>query len=107
MNELTTAEWLSLFEEDHTAMFVRLFEELCDATGDTLARDYSGRGMFGRLCLGIICDNPHDVLLGLAQNIHRHFPDDDIFDAVTEDLRHSATDQMGRNQIIYWPDMRV
>lgn len=29
--------------------------------------DYSGRGMFGRTCIGICCDNPNGMMVDLTE----------------------------------------
>lgn len=48
--------------------------------------DYSGRCMFGKTCLGIVCDDPADVIADVG-------------------LHGARTDNMGRSWIAYWPDV--
>lgn len=63
----------------------------------SLTGDYSGRGMFGERCFGIIVDNMTDVtrfFVALAQ----------IDGPLADDLLdHMATDSMGRGLIAYFP----
>ena len=70
-------------------------------------RDYSGRGMFGKRCLAVTCDNPSgwiaEVFLYLAEN---KTPYEEIIQ-VAEILKDSRTDTMGHASIIYWPAIPV
>lgn len=50
---------------------------------------YSGRGMMGKTCLGIVCDDPADVLEAFREY----------------DLPRPNRDNMGRQYICYWPDI--
>lgn len=51
-----------------------------------LHADYSGRGMFGRTCWSIYCDDPEDVLAEVG-------------------LKGAKTDSMGRGSVVYWPSV--
>jgi hypothetical protein len=52
----------------------------------SLRTDYSGRGMFGRTCWGIVCDDPNDVIVDVG-------------------LKGAHTDSMGTSTIVYWPNI--
>lgn len=53
-------------------------------------RKYSGRGMYGKQCVGLAFDNTED-LWDLAQ--------------VLPDVPRPTTDSMGQGFIAYWPRM--
>lgn len=50
----------------------------------SLRTDYSGRGMFGRTCWGVTCNDPNDVIAEVG-------------------LKGAQTDNMGTSTIVYWP----
>jgi hypothetical protein len=49
-----------------------------------LREDYSGRGMFGRTCWGIVTAVPADVIAAVG-------------------VKGAKMDSMGRRTIVYWP----
>lgn len=58
------------------------------ANGDrTLYTEYSGRGMYGKTCIGIVCDDPEDVIAEVG-------------------VRGAQMDSMGRRTIVYWPKVK-
>lgn len=71
------------------------------------SRDYSGRGMFGRRCFAVECDNPSgliaEVFLYLAEN---ETPYAEMVQ-VAEMLKDSRTDSMGHGSIVYWPSIAI
>lgn len=77
-----------------------LKQELIDAIESAdfeVTEDYSGRGMFGKRCIGFVAPNP----LALAQVVAY------IYD---EDQRHQIADKatydnMGTDVIIYFPTL--
>ena len=92
-------------------------------TGDVrFQRNYSGRGMFGKECIGVVCShadfahllatvvkNWNDRLLALADTDY-NTPDGiqakKQFDAELESLFHYQTDTMGKTDLIYyWPHL--
>ena len=74
-------------------------------------RSYSGRGMFGKKCLGVVCNNPTNVVLELisffAENVSGQSAKETCEDVVElcEMLRGSSQDSMGHDTIIYWPNI--
>jgi hypothetical protein len=50
--------------------------------------DYSGRGMFGKTCVGVTTDDPNDLIAQLG-------------------IRGAVVDQMGKRHIVYWPKLSV
>jgi hypothetical protein len=59
---------------------------IADDLGE-LRDDYSGRGMFGKTCYGIVTDNP----------------DGCIEEAAEEGIKGARRDSMGLKHIVYWP----
>lgn len=68
--------------------------DACDEFGDG-ARRYSGRGMYGRECIGFTTGDPINDAMKLALALHEI--DEDV------DMPRAATDSMGRDTIVYFP----
>ncbi len=60
-------------------------------------RSYSGRGMFGDKCLGIVTDDVGDVFEAVINGV-----DDDNRDEVARAMRGLRTDSMGLSTIVYF-----
>jgi len=65
---------------------IEAIEEAAHAVGGTVRDSYSGRGMYGRTCYGIDCDDDTECVVQAAR---RGLPTPSI-------------DQMGRGYIVYW-----
>jgi len=52
--------------------------------GRHLREEYSGRGMFGKTCLAIDCDDPNDVIAEVG-------------------VKNAKIDNMGKKWVVYWP----
>jgi hypothetical protein len=76
-------------------------------------QSYSGRGMFGRTCVGVIVgrDRTDEVKIGLAIALEiANTTDDpmDIADKIEElvdEMPTASSDSMGHDSIIYWPSL--
>lgn len=83
-----------------------LIREFCEQEeGCTVYEDYSGRGMLGRTCIGIVVDKniSHiSVLIRLTQ-----FFDEHGFDDADLQLEGTAIDELGLDTIIYFPNSRM
>jgi hypothetical protein len=95
-------------------------DQVCDTLnldGDNIRTDYSGRGMAGDTCLGIVVDDYTNatqvgaalMMLVLAE---KQAADDDFDilydgDDLLEVLGRTRTDSMGLDQIVYWPNITV
>jgi hypothetical protein len=73
-------------------------------------RSYSGRGMFGKACLGVDLDSAHQLgglVSGLMAACLMGDPEGgDEYDAMnraSDAVRHMSWDSMGRGTIYYWP----
>ncbi|AFM10457.1 hypothetical protein PIS_068 [Saccharomonospora phage PIS 136] len=89
---------------------------LLNLDSDNIRTDYSGRGMAGDTCLGIVVDdytNATQVGAALMMLVLAEKQDNDDFDALydgddlLEVLGRTRTDSMGLDQIVYWPDITV
>ena len=80
--------------------------EFCEDQELDYREDYSGRGMFGSRCVGIVCDNPLSTLLELFAFIVDS--DDGISgDEVQYTLGKPEEDSMGMRNILYFPKLRM
>ena len=61
--------------------------ETADEIGGDVRADYSGRGMYGKECYGIVCSDPTRC----------------IEVAATKGLKGARVDSMGTRTIVYWP----
>jgi len=68
-----------------------IVRELVEEGHGELRENYSGRGMYGARCLGIVTDSPEYV----------------IEEAVLRGLRSACVDNMGKQHIVYWPSVRT
>jgi hypothetical protein len=84
---------------DAMELTVEQVEDICEAVGweySAVYADYSGRSMYGKVCIGFVYNDNDDVLLlGAA------LKDLDL------QLGYSRGDNMGLSAIIYFPDSTV
>lgn len=81
-------------------------EEFCEEQELDYREDYSGRGMFGSRCVGIVCDNPLSILLELFAFIVDS--DDGISGGeVQYALGEPEEDSMGTRNILYFPELEM
>lgn len=66
-----------------------ILKEIATVVGGTISDNYSGRGMFGKKCCGIICDNMNEC----------------IEEASSRGIKGARTDNMGKGYIVYWPEI--
>jgi hypothetical protein len=90
------------------------YNALCDAitqadvqvnedVAEIIRTDYSGRGMYGAECFGLVCDLP-DVMATLVMLSHASTPDSDEVEwDVVELSRRMCSDGMGLSSIFYFP----
>lgn len=64
------------------------------------ARSYSGRGMYGKECVGYTCDDPTDSMLDIIED-----HEGDIAELI-QTLRRMRTDNMGMSYICYFPNIK-
>lgn len=83
-----------------------LIRDYCYGEGLDCIEDYSGRGMYGRRCMAITCDNPLNTLCGLFAYI---VDSDEKLDGYSIQcaLGEPKQDSMGMNSILYFPKLRT
>jgi hypothetical protein len=81
-------------------------QELC-RIAEIDIRSYSGRGMYGKTCLGITAHRVNDAFADLLTACDNVGTDDlpDVIAMLAEALRGAQTDSMGRDMILYFPDV--
>lgn len=67
---------------------------IADAVGGRPYADYSGRGMYGRTCVGIVLG--YDAIPDLSEAIADAYADEIL------DREGRSEDSLGLNAIIYW-----
>ena len=75
-----------------------ILSDIADAVQGRVTATYSGRGMYGKRCIGITIDESDTLALGGA--IASLVDDEGLRSAMLDGWR---SDSMGRGQIIYWP----
>lgn len=80
---------------------------------------YSGRGMYGATCVGVVADDPILFAFDLALLVYRHDSDGDLTDIYAGELRPGdlrdelehvgapCSDSMGLSTIWYWTRVTV
>lgn len=75
---------------------------------DINIRSYSGRCMFGKECLGLVCDDIGEVLNVIFLMTQKASAQSKEF--LLEDMetmiQNTCQDSMGRGIIVYWPDVK-
>lgn len=82
--------------DDKPVMVREILEDVLVDVGDEDSKirdDYSGRGMFGRTCLGIVV--PANQYVSAIES------------AASRGLFGAKVDQMGLHMVVYWPRPRV
>lgn len=90
-----------------------IHEDLGQMVSCEMRTSYSGRGMRGESCLGFVTDHVDQLAFCLGVLMAEWQPRcTDAWDEVATEwlidaFRRSATDNMGTDFIIYWPDIKV
>ena len=73
----------------------------CDDAIESVETEYSGRGMYGAKCFGIVTDDPFRVVGSMSMALGM-----DGYENLAIDLySNTCTDNMGLSKIIYFPDV--
>lgn len=72
--------------------------EIADAVGGRPYPNYSGRGMYGRTCAGVVINDTSD-LVALGHAISANIESSGLRDRM---LLLTSTDSLGRGVIAYW-----
>lgn len=82
---------------------IDVIKNFCEDYGYSFRDDYSGRGMFGKQCIGIVCDVSPVYLISCLSDTLR----DEGFESCTDILGTPCTDSMGLSTIVYFPKLSV
>lgn len=74
------------------------FSNLAWDIGGEIYENYSGRGMYGKACMGITVDNLYKALFNLGRESENY--------SFSNELERLEVDNMGRNCIIYFPKIQ-
>lgn len=75
---------------------------------DDVRTDYSGRGMYGATCVGVVVTDVFELGEGLEEALHVYEDDDEVVELVEYMQEHRpSTDSMAFNTIVYWPGLSV
>lgn len=69
----------------------------------SLYENYSGRGMFGRTCLGVIVQR-NDSFMDFIINLTRYLDDNDV-DDIDFKLEGATYDNLGLDTVVYFPNI--
>jgi hypothetical protein len=82
---------------------IEALEGVCERKEVEFRSNYSGRGMYGKNCCGIV-GSPSDLVKVVLAVVTETDPESaEDFTAVLED--NLCTDSMGYNTIFYWPSL--
>ena len=87
----------------------RALQDACDDEDLRFRRDYSGRGMYGKECIGITADDLGSVLR-VMETLHDAYSyEDEAVGAMYRALVDNSprSDNMGLSTIFYWPSISV
>lgn len=80
---------------------VELLKEAATDFGLDFRTDYSGRSMYGALCVGFVYDDLTDFLAALVYIAQEN---DDLAETLA---RSACTDSMGLSMIVYFPRLTI
>lgn len=86
--------------------FGNLVDVLADIDGVQSVRSYSGRGMFGKNCLGVTCRNPAETMGKIVQGLLLNDPEGEYELVVERMLNNVSYDSMGYDSILYFPSIK-
>lgn len=68
---------------------------------------YSGRAMFGELCVGIVAETAFEALARAFDEVARELPPEEALEAVLWLTENARSDGMGLKEVVYWPELRL
>ncbi len=83
-----------------------LVREFCEQNEEKyyIYENYSGRGMFGRRCTGVVVRNGNSYMK-MMMELTKYLGDKD-FDDVDLEFEGMSVDELGLDSIVYFPNMR-
>ena len=97
----------------NTTIDAKLLVEILRDYAELVPRSYSGRAMYGRRCVSVTVEPREALSLGTliamaATGVTTDAFGDDIgsiVEAVHELMGQAREDSMGRDVVVYWPDL--
>ena len=91
----------------------QMFQHVVDDSGQEMRiRSYSGRGMYGKECMALVCQSYGQVarviagVMRFACDQAENNPESNVeVDDVEINLGRMRMDSMGRGIVAYWPDI--
>lgn len=83
-----------------------LIKEYCENEGLNYRENYSGRGMYGKSCVAVDCNNPLVALAGIFAYLVDSDDDIDGYDVLST-LGEPREDSMGMGRVLYFPELKV
>lgn len=74
---------------------------------ENVVTDYSGRGMYGERCLGIVTPNSMELIASILEEINFQKDSKSLIDEFSQMIRNCKIDNMGYNYILYFPYFTV
>jgi hypothetical protein len=85
--------------------FADLIREFCESRYEyDVYEDYSGRGMFGALCIGIVVKREYSHITMMYELTQ--FLDEKGYEDEELNMEGVATDELGLDTIVYFPNIR-
>lgn len=90
-----------------------LFHEAVQDSGyelEDFRLNYSGRGMYGDTCIGIVSENAVGAAISFSIALFVNAftrGDHEYLSSLRQHLENPSTDSLGRRQIAYWPEMQL
>lgn len=74
--------------------------ELINNCADYTARLYSGRGMYGKECIGVSVEDNYTFISDLLA--YARYNDIEVLDQLIDLIAKTSEDSLGLNTILYW-----
>lgn len=102
------ADSLDDYEElsEYENVLAELIKRFCGENEEKYSyyENYSGRGMFGRTCSGVVVKNGYSYMQ-MLMDLTSYLDDNDFDDADLE-LENPAVDELGLDSIVYFPKIQ-
>jgi len=95
-----------LLKPEQISELVSELECLLQEGIEYITTQYSGRGMRGRRCLGIVTKNDHYVTNTIAFHLGQHAENpQDMISCFSLQFQNPSIDDMGLSTIVYYPEL--
>lgn len=81
-----------------------IIKDFCEEYDLGFYNDYSGRGMYGKLCVGIVCGDILGTLVKLCDYLNNFLEDGE---SLSDYIGTPKTDSLGLDCILYFPNIQM